>query len=198
MNVYGYARVSTRDQNLDTQVSQIKRLCEFRGFNLINIYEETASGKNTDRSAFQQMLKDLSVNPHGVEAVIVYKLDRIGRSLSDLMKTIQWFKEQGIGLVFIADSIDTTTPQGRLFFHITGAFSEYEREIIIERTRAGMQRAKAEGVKMGQPRKSIDIEETKRLIASGVPISRIAKKYGVSRHTVYRRLTEAEKEHSGG
>jgi len=192
MNVYGYARVSTRDQNLDTQVSQIKKHCEYRGYDLMHIYEETASGKNTDRPAFQQMHKDLSLNPHGVEAVIVYKLDRIGRSLSDLMRTFQWFKEQGIGLVFIADSIDTTTSQGRLFFHITGAFAEYEREIIVERTKAGMDRARAEGIKIGQPFKPVDVEEVKRLIAEGVPISKIAKKFGVSRQTVYRRLAEAE------
>ncbi|EHQ36431.1 recombinase family protein [Methanoplanus limicola] len=185
-----YARVSTDDQNLDNQIIKLKEYAQVKDFDIVQVYTDKASGKNTNRTGFQQMLKDLEKNPLEIRAVMIYKLDRIGRSLSDLIKIAQWLADHNIGLVSVTDNIDTTTPSGRLFYHIIGSIAEYEREIIIERTKAGLDRARAEGKRVGRPEADISTADIKRLQAEGVPISKIAKRYGVSRTTIYNKLNE--------
>jgi len=188
MKAYGYARVSTQGQDLKLQLKQIKDYADLRGIELVGIFQDKASGKDVDRIDFQKMIRILDVNPLGAQALIITKLDRIGRSLPDLIKTTDWLEKKQIGLISITNSIDTTTKEGKLFFYIMGALGEYERELIMERTQAGRDEAIRKGIKMGRPTINISVDEIKRLIAEGVSKSEIARRFGVHRTTIYDKL----------
>lgn len=188
MKAYGYARVSTQGQDLELQLKQIKDYAKFRDIELSGIFQDKASGKDINREDFKRMIKTLESNPQGVNAIIITKLDRMGRSLLDLINTTKWLESQQIGLISISNSIDTTTKEGRLFFYVMGALGEYERELIMERTQAGRLEAIKNGKKMGKPSKNIPIDEIKRLLAEGVSKSEIARKFSVHRTTIYEKL----------
>lgn len=188
IQIYGYARVSTLGQDLEPQKKSILEYCNFKNFEPMQLFADKSTGKNTDRPEYQKMIENLKINPLGIQAVVIHKLDRIGRSLLDLINLTKWLDEQNIGLISITNSIDTTTKEGRLFFYIMGALGEYERELIIERTQAGRERAIAAGKKMGRPPKDIPASEIERLMAQGLSKSAIARKYGVHRTTIYDKL----------
>lgn len=190
LKAYGYARVSTQGQDLEIQLKQIKDYAGFRGIELVGIFQDKASGKDINREDFKRMLKTLESNPQGVNTIIISKLDRMGRSLLDLINTTKWLESQQIGLISITNSIDTTTKEGRLFFYIMGALGEYERELIMERTKLGRDEAIKNGVKMGKPCKLIPNDEIKRLLAEGVSKSAIARKFNVHRTTIYEKLKQ--------
>lgn len=194
MRVIAYARVSTNHQSIDIQQDEIEKFCKFRNFDLVRFYSDKASGKNTDRPGFQKMLKDLEHNPLSADALVIYKLDRVGRSLLDLMNIAHFLEDHGIGLISITNSIDTTTKEGRLFFYIMGALAEYERELINERTLLGLRAVQAKGIQLGRRRKPFDVKEAMRLRADGVPVSRICKRFGIGRTTYYKRMQEIENE----
>jgi DNA invertase Pin-like site-specific DNA recombinase len=189
-NVYGYVRVSSRSQNYDGQVESIKSFCKVRDFNLVKIFGDRQSGKNMDRVEFQKMVSTLIEfkNPQSIETLVVTKLDRVGRSVSDLVGFIKVINENKIDFVTTLESVDTTNSQGRLFFHIMSALAEYERELINERTIAGLNRYLANGGKMGKPKIEINMVEVNRLLVLGVPKTAIAKKMNVSMPTLYDRL----------
>ena len=189
-NVYGYIRVSTTYQDHDLQKSKIMEFAEYRKLNILRIFEDKASGKNVERKGFQELYDALKIDPQGVDAVVVTKLDRLGRSLKDLLNITQWLDQHEVGLIIIESNIDTTTSEGRLFFHFMGSIAEYERERILERTEEGRQAAKANGVQFGAPKKVLPMRDIERKIFAGVPISVIARDYKVSRVTIYRRLDE--------
>src|SRR5690606_2333800 len=132
---------------------------KLKDLDIVNIYSDHATGKNVERVGFQDMIEHLKTNPLGVEAVMIYKLDRMGRSLHDLIEISNWLHDNNIGLISITDSIDTTSSAGRLFFHMVGAIAEYERELILERTSAGLARKKAAGFKLGRPVKKLPMDE---------------------------------------
>ncbi len=188
IKAYGYARVSTQGQDLELQIKQIKEYAKFREIELLGLFQDKASGKDQNRIEFQNMIKTLESNPQGINAIIITKLDRMGRSLLDLINTTKWLENQQIGLISITNSIDTTTKEGRLFFYIMGALGEYERELIMERTQSGRMEAIKNGIKMGKPKKNIPVDEIKRLLAEGVSKSAIARKFAVHRTTIYQRL----------
>jgi len=194
LKIYGYARVSTREQKLEIQVDSIKNYCEFRGLEQIKLFTDTATGKNMDRIGFQDMVDSLENNPLGIDAIVIHKLDRIGRSLIHLLQFIQWLEEKNVGLISITNNIDTTTKEGRLFLYIMGALSEYERELIIERTTAGIVRARERGVKFGRKPKAFPYEDVKRMLALGVPKAEVARRVGLGRSTLYRKLEGHEHE----
>ena len=194
MNVIGYARVSTKDQDLTIQIEAIERLCGYRKFNLLNVYMDKASGKDVEREYFQKMLTALKNNTQGIEVVVIYKLDRIGRSIRNLLEIIDFLNKENIQLVSISESIDTTTAQGRLFFYISSAFAEYERELINERSQAGLKRARESGVKFGRPAKVVKMSEIKYKLAMGVSKSKLCREYGIGRSTLYKKLGEETKE----
>jgi len=191
IKAYGYARISTHGQDLELQIKQIKEYAKFREIELVGLFQDIASGKDVNRTDFQRMIKTLESNPQGVNAVIITKLDRMGRSLIDLVNTTKWFESKQIGLISITNSIDTTTKEGRLFFYIMSALGEYERELIMERTQLGRLEAIKAGKKMGRPEIKINVDEIKRLLAEGVPKSAIARKFGVHRTTIYEKLNRA-------
>jgi DNA invertase Pin-like site-specific DNA recombinase len=192
MNVYGYVRVSTRSQNYDEQVEQIKKYCRFKDYNLVFVYEDKVSGKTMNRSGYQDMISVLETNPQQIGVIVATKLDRIGRTLLDLINFSMWCKEKKIDLVFTQSNIDTTTPEGRMFFYNMGAFAEYERERIAERTSEGRARYIKSGGKLGRHEKQVNIDLAKHMIAEGVPKAEIARRLKIDRSTLYKRLEEKE------
>jgi DNA invertase Pin-like site-specific DNA recombinase len=192
MRVYGYARVSTKDQNLDIQIEAIQKYCKDRKFELQEIFAEKVSGKDMEgRARFKDMLELLEINPLEIGAVIVYKLDRLGRSISDLIKIITFFGKHNIQFISISDNIDTTTPNGRLLFHLMGSVAEFERELIQERTQAGILKARQSGKKFGRKRKPFNLAEVNKLIAMGVPKTRICEDMKFSKSFLNKKLHDA-------
>lgn len=176
----GYARVSTQDQNLDLQTEALTRAgCE-------KIYEDKISGVRAERPGLTRALEMLREG----DTLIVWKLDRLGRSVKQLVDMVGELHKQGIQFKSLTDAIDTGTPAGRFFFHVMASLAEMERELIIERTRAGLDAAKQLGRKGGRKPKmtSSKIESAKKLLASGIPPRDVAKDLGVSVPTLYRWL----------
>lgn len=179
----GYARVSTVDQNLSLQIDALKIAgCQ-------KIFTDKMSGAKRERPFFQEALKYLR---DGEDSLVVWRLDRLGRSLKHLMEIVKELEERKIGLQVIQQSIDTTTSGGKLFFHIFGALAEFERDLIRERTHAGLQAARVRGRFGGRP-KSLDdkqIKFAKKLHKEKeLSINEICQMLGISRSTFYRYLS---------
>jgi DNA invertase Pin-like site-specific DNA recombinase len=191
-NAYGYVRVSSRSQNYDLQVESIKAFCKMRDCDLVKVFADKASGKDTDREQYQKMIDTLieMKNPQGIDTLVVTKLDRVGRSVSDLVGFVKTLSANNIDFATTLESVDTTNSQGRLFFHIMSALAEYERELINERTEAGLKKYLANGGKMGKPKKEIDMVEVSRLLDLNVPKTAIARKMKISMPTLYARIAE--------
>jgi DNA invertase Pin-like site-specific DNA recombinase len=162
-------------------------------YTLAKIYADKASGKDTDREEYQSMMDTLKKNPQSISAVIVTKIDRVGRNIRDLLEFVDKLNAKEIGFIAIQNSIDTTIKEGRLFFYIMGALSEYERELILERTETGRKKYLAEGGKLGKPKLKISIDEIRRQLDMGVPKAEIARRLRVSIPTIYSRLRDVKK-----
>ena len=188
MRVLGYARVSSKDQDLEIQINEIRKFCEYRNFELTKIFTDKASGKDINREGFQDMMNVLHKRTLGADGVVVYKIDRIGRSLKNLIDIIEDLSKHQIQFISITDNFDTTTPQGTLMFQMVGAFAEYERKIIHERTGLGIAEAMKNGIKFGRPKKKIDMEAVRADIAVGIPKTKICTKYGVGKTYLYNKL----------
>ncbi|MFT2011471.1 recombinase family protein [Pontibacter sp. 13R65] len=178
----GYARVSTQDQKLELQTDALTHYgCE-------QLYKEKRSGKNKERPELEQMVSQLRSG----DTVVVWKLDRLGRSLRDLIDLVSDFKERGVDFVSLQDGINTATPTGRFTFNIFASLAEFEREIIRERTKAGLDAAKARGRKGGRPSglSKVAMEKAvtvKILFDSGTKtVEEIAKILNIGRATCYR------------
>jgi len=192
--VYGYARVSTRGQDYDTQVEMIRDYCKMKGFELIAIFADKASGKDVERAEYQRMMDTLKENPQEIDTIVVSKLDRIGRSLRDLLRFVDWVKENKINFVSIGNSIDTTTSEGRLILYIFGGLSEYEREIILDRTETGRKRFLEDGGHLGKKPMNLPLAEINRLLKEGVPKAKVAKMFRICRQTLYDRLKQQDEQ----
>jgi len=174
----GYARVSTQDQNLEMQCTALKKAgCE-------KIIEDKTSGSLTSRPGLNMLLELL----RNGDTLVVWKLDRLGRSVKNLVDLISKLAQQGVHFKSLTDSIDTSTPSGRFFFHIMASLAEMERELTVERTRAGLEVARKLGRKGGRKRLMTDskIKSAKKLLADGIPPRDVAKNLGVSIPTLYR------------
>ncbi len=151
---WGYARVSTDDQDLRMQIDALNK------YGVDGIFEEKKSGKNNDRDVLNWMLNKVCLRPG--DTVVVHKLDRLGRSLTGLIDIVQTIEKRGGQLVSITDHIDTKTATGKFFFHVIAAMAQWERDMISERTRAGMAAAKANGATFGRKRLITDNEKRLR------------------------------------
>lgn len=174
----GYARVSTQDQNLDVQREALNKAgCK-------KVFEDKASGTRSERPA---LIKTLEILREG-DTLVVWKLDRLGRSVKQLVDLVGELHKRGIQFKSLTDAIDTGSPSGRFFFHVMASLAEMERELIVERTRAGLEVARQLGRKGGRKPKMTNgkIESAKKLLASGVPPRDVAKNLGVSVPTLYR------------
>lgn len=179
----GYARVSTRDQNLDLQVDALRK----SGCSDTYIYMEQITGATRERPQLKKMLEQIRED----DVVVIWKLDRLGRSLADLVHLVTEIQGKGAGLLSLQDNIDTTTPQGKLTFHIFAAIAEFEREIIRERTKAGLESARARGRKGGRPlglsdSSKIKAEAACSLYAKKIPINEITATLKISKRTLYK------------
>ncbi|WP_104577611.1 recombinase family protein [Ralstonia insidiosa] len=179
---YGYARVSTQEQETHAQTDALLKA----GVGFI-FSEKRSAASMAGRPQLEKLLRTLKRG----DTVIVYKLDRIARSLKDLLRIIERIEEKGAQFRSLTESLDTTTPAGRMLFHMVGAFAEFERELIRERTRAGMEAAVRRGVKLGRhyAMSREDEAEAMRLWRQGTMTkSAIARMYGVHMSSVKRAI----------
>jgi DNA invertase Pin-like site-specific DNA recombinase len=177
----GYARVSTDDQNLDLQRDALS----LAGCN--DIYEETISGKSAQRPELGHCLKAL----RGEDILVVWRLDRLGRSLADLVRIVSQLEAEGIGFESVTERIETGSAAGRLVFHVFAALAEFERNLIRERTKAGLAAARARGRRGGR-KPSLDPQQIREIRAllrdPEIRVADVASRYGVSRTTLYRHV----------
>jgi len=180
----GYARVSTNDQNLDLQKDALEKAgCK-------GIYVEQASGSKSSRPELERTIEMLREG----DTLVVWRLDRLGRSLKHLIELVTELEESGIGFKSLTESMDTTTNNGKLIFHIFGALAEFERNLIRERTQAGLAAARARGRKGGRP---YALDDKKREMAVKIynskehSVEEICQTMGISRPTLYSYVRKA-------
>lgn len=176
----GYARVSTADQNTALQCDALRQA------GCTKLFEEVASGAKSDRP---ELAKALAYVREG-DVLVVWKLDRLGRSLAHLLETVATLERQGVGFRSLTENLDTTTAGGRLIFHVFGALGQFERDLIRERTRAGLQAAAARGRKGGRkpvvtPEKR---ERARLLLAQGLNVREAAARLKVGKSALYEAL----------
>jgi len=179
-----YARVSTDRQSTESQLNALREYAGKRAWAISKEYiDEGYTGSNTKRPAFNEMMADAKKRKFDV--LLVYKLDRLSRSLKDLITTLDDLKSIGIDFISYDNGLDTTTPTGRLMFNVVGAVAEFEREIIKERVRAGLENAKRKGKRLGRPpASSALVKEAKRLRSQGMSYRKIGKQLGIPESTV--------------
>jgi DNA invertase Pin-like site-specific DNA recombinase len=180
-HLLGYARVSTGDQHPDLQVDALTAAGCYR------VFVDRASGARTDRPQLAAVLDQLRPG----DTLVVWKLDRLGRSLRHLVDTITELADQGVGFRSLQEAIDTTTPGGKLVFHVFAALAEFERDLVRERTSAGLAAARARGRVGGRPSvmTPAKLAAARQLYASGAhTVTAIAATLGVSRASIYRHL----------
>ncbi len=174
----GYARVSTLDQNLDLQLSALEEAgCE-------KLYQDQISGTKANRPGLSMALEVLRKN----DTLVVWKLDRLGRTVKGLIDLVNFLHQKEIHFKSITDNVDTSTPAGRFFFHVMASLAQMERELLAERTKAGLAAAKAKGRVGGRKRKMTQskIESAKQLLSSGTLPKDVAQNLGISVPTLYR------------
>lgn len=176
----GYARVSTDEQNPALQIDALK------GAGCERVFTDKASGASGKRSELVRCLKALGEG----DTLVVWKLDRLGRSLHDLIGLLDDLKARGVAFQSLTEEIDTASPMGRAIFQLIGILAELERSLIQERTKAGREAAISRGVKMGRKPKLSpqQVEHARKLIEQGEAVDRVAKSLGVSKRTLYRGL----------
>lgn len=186
----GYIRTSKKDQNPELQRRDLK------AFGCEKIFEEQISSRKADRPELRAAMEFCREG----DEFVVWKLDRFGRSLQELIELVGVLKEQGVEFVSLRESLDTTTPGGKLVFHVFGAVAEFERDLILERTMAGLEAAKARGRHGGRPRA---LDEGKAKLARRLKnegehsVEEICSMLGVGRSTLYRYLGERDQEQDG-
>src|ERR1700733_7685929 len=187
-----YVRVSTDRQTGENQIERLTEIAKGRGGHIVATFSDAgisgAKGRS-ERPGFDQMLKH--AQRRRFDVVMVWAIDRIGRSLIDLLGTIQHLEACDVDLFLDQQAIDTTTPSGKLMFQVTGAFAEFERAMIRQRIHAGLKRAVANGKTLGRPlndRKAL--EKARTALSSGLGINKVAKQVGLSNSTVARLKAE--------
>jgi len=181
-----YARVSRDDLNMTNQITPLRNYCKLKGWKIFKEYKETASGILDDRPVYNQLLKDAAACKFN--AVVVFKFDRFARSAMQLLESLDMFRRRGIEFVSISENIDTTTAMGKVVFTILAAFAEFERNLISERTKAGLDTARRNGKVLGRPRAHLDMPTLRKLRANGLPYRAIAKQIGMKPGVVYKYL----------
>ena len=177
---YGYARVSTLDQNASLQMDALKAAgCD-------KIITDKVSGTSLKRPKLDKLMGDLKAG----DTITVWRLDRLGRNIDHLRETIIWCGENDIGFRSLHETIDTTTANGRLIFNLFSAVINFERDLLIERTKAGLDAAKKRGVKLGRKPSltPTQIKHALKLVSNGEQVKSVAESLGVDRSTVYRAI----------
>jgi len=189
MKVAGYMRVSTDHQNNENQKIRLEEFATQRGYDIFAIYEDTESGGKRNRPGLEKMLKRARRGHFNM--VIAVKIDRIARSLQDLLEIAGKLGEYNVGLSFTDQDIDIGSSQGKLLFQILGAFAEFERDMIRERTKAGIERARRQKKHIGRPKvNGAKVVKVRRLREEGMSMNRIAHEVGIGKGSVVRILKE--------
>lgn len=185
--VVSYLRVSTEYQSLEAQREAIKAyILRHNEFELIGEYSDIESGVKTLPNR-NELVKDALKGKF--DAVIVFRFDRFARSLKDLIEHLELFRKCSVAFISVSEALDTSTPAGYFMFTMIGAMAEFERNILVERIKTGIQVAKAKGKHIGRPHVRIDIQKAKELRGRGFSYSKIAKQLNTSTATIYRSLT---------
>jgi DNA invertase Pin-like site-specific DNA recombinase len=191
MNAAIYARVSTVDQNCDMQLRELREYIERRGWNAAGEYVDRGwSGAKASRPEFDRLLADAKL--HRFDAVLVWKLDRFGRSVLNLVESLEVLKSAGVRFIATTQNIDTdeSNPTSKLILWILAAVAEFEREMIRERVKAGLNAAKKRGKHCGRPKRVFNRDEVAKLRAQGLKIREIATKLDIGVGTVARALAQ--------
>ncbi len=187
MRVALYLRVSTTDQDPESQGREVRAFAVARGWEAVETYQDLGvSGARARRPALDHLLQD-AWRGH-FQAVVVWDLSRMARSTLNALQLLQEFEQMKVRLIAVKQTFDTDTPLGRAFFTLAAMFAELERSILIERVRAGMARARAEGKRIGRPPRHVDLARLGRLRADGHSIRQIARDLAVPSSTVAKRL----------
>jgi DNA invertase Pin-like site-specific DNA recombinase len=190
-----YVRVSTDHQTVENQTRELRQVAERRGWEIVETYSDAgiSGAKGRDqRPGLDRLLNDASRRKFDV--VMAWAIDRMGRSLIDLLGTIQHLEACGVDLYLDQQNIDTPTPMGKLVFQVTGAFAEFERSMIRQGVRAGLKRAVARGARLGRPKISPDLErKAQRLLTRGNGILKVGKLLGLGSGTVQRIRAEMDR-----
>lgn len=181
-----YLRVSSADQTVQNQRADIGHYCESRGWTVTEYADEGVSGAKESRPALDRLLKD--ARRRRLDALVVWRLDRLGRNLRHLILTLDELAALGVAFVSLNEGIDTNTPAGRLQLHLLAAISQFERDRVIERVQAGLARARAQGRTLGRPRAT----PLPAGVPRGLSVRQAAVLWGVSKSTAARRLAVGE------
>lgn len=183
--IVGYARVSTGDQDVAGQTMRLTQA------GAIKVFTDVRSGRSMDRPGLQDLLTYARCG----DTLAVVRLDRLGRSLGELLTTVTMLKERGIALLSLEEKIDTSSAAGELIFHVFGAIAHFERRLIAERTKDGIAAARAKGKRPGrQPLDADRIAAALKLVAAGLSPTLAARQLGLGRSTVYREVNRAGSE----
>ena len=180
---YGYARVSKSDQNADLQVAALKEAgCD-------KIIVEKVSGASSKRPKLEDLIGELEEN----DTLAVWRLDRLARNVDDLRAKVLWLGDEGINFLSLNESIDTTTANGKLIFNVFSAVIGFERDLLIERTRAGVQQARERGARLGRPPalSPEQISHAWKLVNGGEQVKSVASTFGVDKTTLYRAMKKS-------
>lgn len=187
MRVAIYARVSTNGhgQDVGMQTRELEQFTAARGWKLVDSYLDIGiSGAKDKRPQLDRLMAD--AHRRKFDVVIVWKFDRFARSVSHLLRALETFNALGIGFVSLSESLDTSTPAGRMVFTVLGAVAELERSLIAERVKAGLRNAKAKGKRLGRPKRIVDLQTVALLRARGLGWKKISGEMGVGVGTLYR------------
>jgi len=186
-----YARVSRhdKDQDPDNQLMKLRSFAESRGWAVYGEYVDMKSGADASRPDLDRMLK--AARGHAFSAIIIVRLDRMGRSVKNLLNLIDDLKLSNVELICTDQEINTSSPGGKLLFTLLGAISEFELELIRDRTKDGLARARAQGKRLGRPPSAIPTERILELRSQGLSLKKIGKEVGMSHQGVKKRLIKA-------
>jgi len=179
-----YVRVSTPDQSIESQLLDLRQMAAARGYEIVREYSDKLSGTKSKRPGLDALLSD--AQRHRFDVVMVWAFDRMARSVRHFLEVLDELNHLNIEFVSFRESVDTSGPLGRAMVVIVGAIAELERNLIVERVKAGMRRAKLEGRQIGRSRLDMNREQIVHDRRSGMSLTRVAKKHGISRASVCR------------
>jgi len=179
-----YARVSTKEQNVDMQLTDLRQYAKARKLNVVREYIDYASGVKSDRENYKKLFDD--VRKRKTDIVLVWKFDRFARSTKELINALEEFNNLGVDFISYKENVDTSSPSGKILFTMISAFAEFERAIIRERVKAGMEKARARGTRLGRPKiPSFTIQKMLDMRKMGVGYKEIIRKLKISKSTYY-------------
>ena len=193
MKVALYTRVSTQDQSVEMQLSDLRKYCEQRGFEVYREYsDEGISGTREKRPSLDELMRD--ARKRKFDAVLCWRFDRFARSTKHLITALDEFRHLGIEFISYQENIDTSSPLGKAVFTIVSAIAELERNIIIERVKAGIKRAKENGKRLGRPRRlNLNLEELRRMRDKGLSYREIGMRVKACPASVYKTLRKSDR-----